>query len=482
MKKFAVIIVLMLLTALILLTAAACSTPTTSEGQTNSTQENESAQETETQFFPDIEKQDYDGESFRIIGIRDAGTWVYGEEYGINKGQVLNDVLYEMNTLVEDYLNINIEYEYVEHKAGQSVIYDKVYPTMMSGDDNYQLCILPAYRNVASFVVNDCVKDFYELDNLDFDQPYWNREVIESLEIEDHAYIAMGDICFYEVYPIYCNKDLLAAAGRDVPYDKVRNNEWTLDEFISITSDLYADNGDGVINNQDMFGYASIWNMNGNCFMQASNVYVVKRLENESFELSLYNDRFVDLYDKLINWSKNESVYLWRWGASESTVVNFLDNRTYFTQNVLNTQYQEAEFNFGILPIPKYDVAQEEYAHCNWGDNIVVPKTVKNVEMVGQALELLSYYSRTMVMPKYYDEVLELRVSNAPDDREMVELICNTIVFDPGIAYCDGNQELHNLVYLPANCILDGHETITSYYTKNSRSAERYLMQKIYKG
>ena len=50
---------------------------------------------------------------------------------------------------------------------------------------------------------------------------------------------------------------------------------------------------------------------------------------------------------------------------------------------------------------------------------------------------------------KYYDEVLQLRVSEAPDDRDMVERIYKTAVFDPGFTYCDGSdqlRDLHNLV------------------------------------
>ena len=116
----------------------------------------------------------------------------------------------------------------------------------------------------------------------------------------------------------------------------------------------------------------------------------------------------------------------------------------------------------------------------NWGDNITLPKTVKNPDMVGQALELMSYYSKTVVRPAYYDGVLQLRVSDAPDDREMVELICNTIVYDPGIAYAQENNELTSLVWITRN-IMDGKENIASTYEKLERSANRYLSTKIYK-
>ena len=95
--------------------------------------------------------------------------------------------------------------------------------------------------------------------------------------------------------------------------------------------------------------------------------------------------------------------------------------------------------------------------------------------MVGQVLELMGYYSKTLVQQRYYDEVLQLRVSEAPDDRDMVELIYSTVVYDPGIAFCDGNSELWYLVYLPCFAIHSGSENVTSYYKTNQKSAQRWL-------
>ena len=306
--------------------------------------------------------------------------------------------------------------------------------------------------------------------------------MIEDLRIGDHAYIATGDLCHYNVWPLYCNKDLMADAGREIPYNQVRNGKWTLDEFMTITAGLYRDNGDSKANNLDTYGFTGEWSTSADSFPQACGIRLVTRYDDGSYEMTLYNDRFLNMYDKLLKWAKNESTYLYGWASreNESISLDFLDNRSYFTQNELSTRYLEATFDVGILPLQKYDVAQKEYAHLNWGDNITLPKTVKNPDIVGQALELMSYYSETVVRPSYYDGVLQLRVSDAPDDREMVELICNTIVYDPGIAYAQENNELTSLVWITRN-IMDGKENIASMYEKLERSANRYLSTKIYK-
>jgi hypothetical protein len=211
--------------------------------------------------------------------------------------------------------------------------------------------------------------------------------------------------------------------------------------------------------------------------MQGCDIYVATRNEEDTFELSLYNDKLVDMYDKLLVWSKDESTYMWSFGnrTNSSVIVDFLGGTAYFTHDKLGTQYLESDFSLGMLPMPKYNESQPQYAHVNWGNNVVIPNTVKNRSMVGQVLELMGYYSKTLVQQKYYDEVLQLRVSEAPDDRDMVELIYTTVVFDPGIAFCDGNNQLWNLVYLPCFAVLNGEKNISSYYQKNSKGAQRWL-------
>lgn len=466
------------LAILMLLPATACGTTTDSPSNSESPQ-TEATTETETGFFPDISKQDYNKTVFRMIGFEEPGSWYYAKEYSNEEGSlhVLNNTIYEMNTLIEDHLNVVIDYEQVTSIVTGGEIFDAVQPTIMSGEDAYQLCILHPYYSYTKFITQNYALDFYSLPDFDVEKPYWNKDVIEKLSINDHAYIGLGDICHYSINMIYCNKDKLTEASRQVPYDMVRNGAWTLDEFFAITSGLYVDNGDGKRNNKDTYGFSALWDANGSAFMQGCDIYVATRNEDDMFELTLYNDRLVDMYDKLYDWSKDESTYIWNFAnrTNESITIDFLNGQSYFTHEKLGTIYLEAEFDLGMLPMPKYDTAQPEYAHVNWGNNIVLPNTIKNKDMVGQVLELMGYYSKTLVQQKYYDEVLQLRVSEAPDDRDMVELIYDTIVYDPGIAFCDGNNNLWNLVYLPCFAIHENAKNITSYYRRNLRSAEKWL-------
>ena len=466
-----------ILALLMILSVTACGKTTDPSSETNA-EGTQADTESVTDFFPDIEKVDYRGETFRMIGWTSPETWYYSESYSSDAqdgGTILGNTLYERNTLIEEYLGVEMEYEHCEGHH----IFNKVQTTVMSGDDVYQACFLHPYYGVFGFLTQNYALDLLELPNFDIDQPYWNRNVIENLMINDQAFVGLGDVCKYSLKALYCNKDLLQTANMSVPYDLVRSGEWVLDAFFSMTQNLYVDNGDGQRNNMDTYGFSALWDANGSVFMQACDIYVATRNEEGDFELSLYGNRLIDMYDKLYNWTKDESTYIWKFEdrANDSVIINFLDGKSYFTHESLGPQYLEAEFAVGILPMPNYDVYQESYSHVNWGDNIVVPNSIKNKDMVGAVLELMGYYSKTLLQPKYYNEVLQLRVSDAPDDREMVELIYNTVVFDPGIAFCEGNGGLWNLVYLPCMAIREDKANVSSYYQSNARSAARFLSQ-----
>lgn len=467
------------LAALMLLPLASCGKSDDPADSGNNS--SDTGAETEITNFPDIEKQNYNGETFQMIGWNEPGSWYFSEEYESSEkgGSILNNTIYEMNTMVEEYLNVELAYQTVEVVNGHE-IFNTVYPSVMAGDDTYQLCTLHAYYDYPSFITQNLATDFYSLNDLDLDASYWNRGVMDMLAIDGKAYIGLSDLCQYSLYMIYCNKDLMKRAGMAVPYDDVRNGQWTLDKFISMTTGLYVDNGDGQRNELDTYGFASLWDGEGNAFLQASDIYVAKRSDDGNFELTLYNDRLVEMYDKLYTWSRNESVLCWNFHSPVFTVP-FKNNQSYFTCSSLGTHFLDAEFEVGILPLPKYDLQQPSYNHVNWGNNLIIPNTIKDPEMVGRVVELMSYYSETIVLPKYYDEVLQLRVSEAPDDRDMVELIYDTIVYDPAIAFCDGSSALSDLVYITCFGIRNNNENITSYYKTNSKQASKWLTSIIKK-
>ena len=195
-----------LLAALVTLPATACSTSNedTRENRDTTVQTQAGTADGE-QYFPDIEKQDYEGETFQMIGWN-VGDWYYVENYNSSSDSqgILDETIYEANLLVKEHLNINMAME----ECNEGIV-AKIQPSIMAGDDTYQLCIMHPYYGITSFITQNFALDFYELPDFNIDQPYWNADVMEDLTINGRAYIGMGDFCKYNLNILYCNKDLL---------------------------------------------------------------------------------------------------------------------------------------------------------------------------------------------------------------------------------------------------------------------------------
>ena len=85
------------------------------------------------------------------------------------------------------------------------------------------------------------------------------------------------------------------------------------------------------------------------------------------------------------------------------------------------------EAKYGILPLPKFDEAQEGYYTNAWDQFSVfaVPKTIadESKEVVGIVFEALNAESYKTVYPAYYDKALKSRYSAEPATAEIVDII-----------------------------------------------------------
>ena len=123
--------------------------------------------------------------------------------------------------------------------------------------------------------------------------------------------------------------------------------------------------------------------------------------------------------------------------------------RALFSMESLKDAYKhrESEVTFGILPTPS---AQEgdDYRCFNWSGVMCVPNTVEQTEMVEKTLEALAFFSQNTLKPAYYEKLLGARLADAPEDKEMLDVIWDSIVLNPTINYMEtAGSDLGNLIY-----------------------------------
>lgn len=471
MKK---LISILLLLSVLLSVFASCAAGSDGKDDNNSNESKENAAETAEngQKVPNIEKQNYDKDFRMLVYENMKGSWFYAEK---SEGEVLNDAIFEMNSKVADQLGIRIKYTDVANVVTGHEQLEMLLPSLKANDDEYQLVVTHPYYNIATFISQSYVKDFSDMPGIDLSRDYWSRDQMEALSVDGKMYMGLGDICSYTLNILYFNKKMLKDVGLEAPYQTVRNGDWTLDEFMRMTEYGYQDlNGDGKNDNKDRYGFACMWDANATSFQQACGIYTLTKDADGAYKLSLYSDKAETLFEKLKTLCKREQSYIWGYGDSDNKEVNmnFADGNILFTQTFLSKKFQGASFKYGILPLPKYDSEQEQYAHVNWGTLIAIPYTVQDEKMVGEAIELMAFYSNTIVQPAYYENVLGSKVSDTQDDWDMIQLIYDTVVFDPGIAFCDGLSKLWNLVYAYCFAVKNNNKSLSSYYNKNKKAQD----------
>ena len=182
----------------------------------------------------------------------------------------------------------------------------------------------------------------------------------------------------------------------------------------------------------DRYGYrAKRDTVPGDSWPIALDIYATTKNDKGIPELSFYNERTVNAFEKL------ESLY-----SAPGTFVGdakFAEGKVLFynQQFAYTDDLRDMEDEYGILPMPKYDEAQAEYATIpqNGHSMVTVTKTTNNPAMVGAAVELLGAESYRQVTPVYFETTMKSKYLRSSDDAKMFDLIMANVKFNFGYVW-----------------------------------------------
>jgi len=96
------------------------------------------------------------------------------------------------------------------------------------------------------------------------------------------------------------------------------------------------------------------------------------------------------------------------------------------------------ESDFGIIPLPKYDEAQETYytaTHPQYVSFMTIPVTNAEPERTGKIMEAMNAYSTEYVVPAVYQTTLVGKVIRDEESEEMLDIIFASRNFDISFAF-----------------------------------------------
>ncbi len=398
-----------------------------------------------------VETKDWGGAPFRIV-TSDGQTSYYDIE--AETGEVVDDAIFRRNSRVEERFNIDLQ-----------IVFDEVYwdsskyitSLISAGDDAIELVSMHAVE-CGLLGIQNMFYNWYDIPHINFEQPWWSASTIEDLTYDGVAPVAIGDFVLSAMASTYCtfyNKTL--AQDYDLPnmYDVVHEGKWTIDYLVKTTKDIYNDlNGNGQVDSDDFFGFASDTMSNVGTYLWAFENPIFTRKGDTpvySYKTEKINDIVVKLVDTFTSYQGITTDFGASWNYGRDL---FAVSRAIFAHALIKhslTSFADMTDDFGFLPYPKWDEAQEEYHTLVDGSHqaLAVPTTVANTEMVGAVTEVLNAESWKTVIPAYYDVALKVKATRDVESVEMIEMVVDSRKFDFGYIY-DGWEGpsfiLHDLV------------------------------------
>ena len=442
---------------LLLLAALLASSALTACGDTSSaettaadtTAADAATVETETEkLLPDLPDADYEGYDFAILTRGQFNShWssqdAYAEEL---TGEPINDAVYNRNANIGEKYNFTIREEIGTSEDPSSFVTKAV----QAGDDIYDMLMIGGSAS-GNLATNKMLLPLDEMPHMDLTKPWYDQSANASLSIGSKLYMTAGDMNIMDnnaTWIILFSKTLAEQHIDENLYDMASEGTWTLDKMKEFTETASIDlNGDGIMDENDQWALSGE-GFNTMAFIEGCGGKAFAKDENDMPYIAMQDEEFYDMFllALSVNGDQNRTMLADNISSKFTDVwaecINkaFSEDRTLFMCTGLNrvSMLREMESDFGLLPIPKYTDAQEDY-HCLvsiWASNMIsVPISVGDTERTGLIIEALSAESKYTLTPAYYDITLKTKSARDEESSAMLDLIFAGRAFELGNQY-----------------------------------------------
>ena len=440
------LIVILLAAVTVLSCFAACSdkkTPAaTSEEAT--TEPTETEETKDPNYIADLPEETFPGD-FNILcegSFWATGGTIYQEEASDNPEN--NAVFLRCAKIKEQF---GAEIMITESADTTSALKNSV----KSGDKAYD-AIIARMPLIASSAANGDLMDLKEVEGLDLSKHYWDQSANEKLSIGGKLYYSIGDIITTEdsaTWTMMFNKKLAEAHDLENLYDVVKEGRWTFDYFYNVLKDsnVAQPNDKGEWDHLATYAFATHMDMGYGFFYAAGLSFIKKDADDIPYIDSSNSEKIQKVLDYSLKVMRDTQLTIdahkWvhvRAAAHELIAEAFMEDRALFFCEVLATiiGFRSMDTDFGILPLPKYDEAQKDYAtFVNPAASLVgVPvyqKNNSNARRSGVILEAMAYYGHEYIMPEFYEKAIRGKATRDVESLDMLDIIFTNRMYDLGL-------------------------------------------------
>ena len=388
--------------------------------------------------LPDM---DWGGEQYRLLGRE--GSWAFQKNFEMAYEEMPQDVVgvavWNRNIAIKDKYGLEVVAKF------DSSPYNVAKISLEAGDDLYDLvaCSPELMHNLAeeSYLVNLIGAPY-----INFEHETWNAYANEQLTMGGKLFYTTNKFLLqdkHRSWAMFYNRTMAREVNAGYFEDFVFDGTWTIDKLIEL-SKLGAKELDGAqgMSMYDQFGmvlgdrYAFVQILYGMGFRlseKGSNGYP---------KLVGTTDQILAMIDKAYELAKNVDVTFCDGvrmdpaeNATETGLNIFYAGRGLVVAEAVSEldNMDKIDFEFGILPNPKYNENQENYyaiPNRSNGSLFGVPATVENVDKAMFGLEAISEESVDTSYFEYIETKCKLQDAYDEDAAKCLDIIFDGVVYD----------------------------------------------------
>ncbi|HHX53778.1 MAG TPA: hypothetical protein GX704_02605 [Clostridiales bacterium] len=428
---------------------------------------------TETEMLrPDLPDVNFGDSEFRILhwyvpswGFNNSRDLVAEEE----TGDPINDAVFRRNMNIEEKYGVFFTASYMDNNE----LIREYTNVVMSASADYDV-IVPRLVDSVSLVTKGYYYDLTSLPYINFENPWWDQGAVRDLSLGGRLFMAASDITIIDkdaTSAMIFSKKLAGDLGLPNMYELVLKGGWTLDRLVEYCAGALADlDGDGQFGEGDRYGAYLFRDFAMSCFTGCGGLFAVKD-ESDLPVFSFYTERNIELCDRILDLMYDPTLCV----RGGDRLKMFSADQLLFSWIRLDdvTRMRSSETDFGIIPTPKYDEAQDVYKSCvsvHTCGLLTAPVTTtsENAERIAVILEALAAESRGLLIPAYYDITLKTKYVRDAESVEMLDIIFENRVYDVGDIYGFGTLSSDWLFLTDS-----GKRDVVSLYEKKRKMIDK---------
>lgn len=422
-------------------------------------------EETEPEETDPFATLDFGGEDIRMMVSTEDKYYMTSSKITIIHeeeltGEVVSDAVYNRNILVEDMLNIKLNF--TEDDQNQETISDTITQLITAGEDAYDLIIHVLFP-LANLSVQNSFLNVLDMPSLDFSKDYWYDDYMKDVSFasETKRYILAGDY-FMDIirsaHTLFFNKDRFRDLYGEPEelYELALEGSWTHDKFLEYSSGAYQDvNGDGSRDDGDLYGYSTYAYWGPMIpWVVGSDITFLEYKEDGAPYFAMNNERSVKLLENLNHIFHGEGTF----DFADKFYTAFSSGSSLFGGFLWVAHmetFRDMDADIGLLPIPKMDDAQEKYITSTHDTTNVgaIPITCTKADTIAAVLEVMCRETSESVFPVYYETALKNKYARDDYTAQILDVIRQNISCAFPVAfgnYCE-NLPLYNAFSRPLN-------------------------------